>query len=323
MTISIIIQVFNTEEYLPICLDSILSQNFMDFEILLVDDGSKDGSGALCDAYAAKDSRVRVLHKENGGVSSARNLALAQAQGDWICFVDSDDRLVQDGLKVLAEGISDQVDLVMADYIEATLPLEGYVPMPNEMRVVSRNEAMVSMFSRPDWKFEGYVFAKLFRRTLVLQEHIEFDPAIASKEDTLFVVHFLCVSGRPVSVSGNPVYYYIQRPSSVMNSLQGSYNPKYLSSFEAIVQMNRLVESAFSYDRKLLYISRDEVMNRIYRVKSHMLKHDVLNKEIVSQLTKRAYREVGIAHFSVYQFRRYRRRAVRIINRLFKTHFHL
>ena len=190
MTISIIIPVYNTEEYLPFCLDSILSQSFKDFEVLLVDDGSKDGSGALCDAYATKDSRVRVLHKENGGVSSARNLALEQAQGDWICFVDSDDRLVQDGLKVLAEGISDQVDLVMAGYIEAVLPLEVSVPLPGEWRVMSRNEAMVSMFNRPDARFEGYVFAKLFRRNLILKANLGFDPAISIKEDTLFVVHF-------------------------------------------------------------------------------------------------------------------------------------
>lgn len=323
MTISIIIPVYNTEEFLPVCLDSILSQSFKDFEVLLVDDGSKDGSGALCDAYAAKDSRVRVLHKENGGVSSARNLALEQAQGDWICFVDSDDRLVQDGLKVLAEGISDQVDLVMADYIEAVLPLEVSVPIPGETRVISRNEAMVSMFNRPDTRFEGYVFAKLFRRDLILKANLGFDPAIAIKEDTLFVVHFLCVSDRPVSVSGTPVYYYIQRPSSAMESLKESYNPKYLTSFEAIVCMNRLVESAFSQDSRLLYISRDEVMNRIYRIKGHMLEHGALDKAIVSRLNKRAFREVGIGHYLDYQFRRNRRRAARIINKVFKTHLHV
>ena len=323
MTISIIIPVYNTEEYLPVCLDSILSQSFKDFEVLLVDDGSKDGSGALCDAYAAKDSRVRVLHKENGGVSSARNLALEQAQGDWICFIDSDDRLAQGGLQALADGISDQVDLVMADYIEATLPFDISEPVPGETRVLSRNEAMVSMFNLPDTRFEGYVFAKLFRRDLIVKAHLRFNPAIAIKEDTLFVVHFLCVSGRPVSVSGTPVYYYIQRPSSAMESLKESYNPKYLTSFEAIVRMNRLVGDAFPDNRQLRYISRDELMNRVYRIKDHMLVHDAMDKETVSRLNKRAFREVGIVHYLDYQFRRNRRRAARIINKVFKTHFHV
>lgn len=324
MTISIIIPVYNTETYLPACLDSILSQGFTDFEVLLVDDGSRDGSGAICDAYAAKDPRVRVFHKENGGVSAARNLALEQAGGAWVCFVDSDDQLTPGGLQALYDGISDQVDLVMADFIKTTLPVEPVKPGPCETRLIDRNEAMVSMFNQPDRRFEGYVFAKLFRRDLILKANLGFDPAIAIKEDTLFVVSYLSLAAtKRVSVSSAPVYYYIQRPSSAMESLRESYNPKYLTSFDAIVCMNRLVESAFSQDRRLLYISHYEVMNRIYWIKGHMLDHDALDKAIISRLNKRAFREVGIAHYLDYQFRRNRRRAARIINKVFKTHFHV
>lgn len=86
-TISIIVPVYNTKQYLGNCINSILSQTYTDFELLLVDDGSPDGSGDICDEYAAKDERVKVFHKENGGVSSARNLGLDNAQGEWICFV--------------------------------------------------------------------------------------------------------------------------------------------------------------------------------------------------------------------------------------------
>ena len=89
--ISVIVPVYNAEKYLHRCIDSILSQTFTDFELLLIDDGSKDGSGAICDEYAAKDNRVRVFHKENGGVSSARNLGLDNACGEWVTFVDADD----------------------------------------------------------------------------------------------------------------------------------------------------------------------------------------------------------------------------------------
>lgn len=89
--ISVIVPIYNTEQYLPRCIDSILSQTFTDFELLLIDDGSKDDSGKICDEYAAKDARVRVFHKENGGVSSARNLGLDCAIGEWVTFVDSDD----------------------------------------------------------------------------------------------------------------------------------------------------------------------------------------------------------------------------------------
>ena len=323
MTISIIIPVYNTEAYLPACMDSILSQSFTDFEVLLVDDGSKDGSGVICDGYAAKDSRVRVLHKENGGVSLARNLALEQARGEWICFIDSDDRLVSNGLKVLAGGISDQVDLVMAAFIETTLPLNETEPVRGERKTIGRDEVMVSMFNNTDRKFEGYIFAKLFRRDVIVKNRIALDPSISIKEDTLFVVTFLCKSDKPVSVCTAPVYYYIQRPSSAMESLKEAYNPKYLTSFEAIVRMNRLVESTFPDDRKLLFISHDEMMNRVYRIKTHMIRHHALDESVLSRLRKRAFREAGVGHYLDYQFRRNRRRILQFVNKVFKTHFHV
>ena len=89
--ISIIVPIYNREKYLSECIDSILVQSYSDFEVLLIDDGSTDRSGEICDEYAQKDARIRVFHKENGGVSSARNVGLDNATGEWIAFVDSDD----------------------------------------------------------------------------------------------------------------------------------------------------------------------------------------------------------------------------------------
>lgn len=94
--ISVIVPVYNTEQYLPRCIDSILSQTFTDFELLLIDDGSKDNSGKICDEYAAKDSRIRVFHKKNGGATSARILGINNSCGEFICFVDSDDSMRKD-----------------------------------------------------------------------------------------------------------------------------------------------------------------------------------------------------------------------------------
>ena len=99
--ISVIVPVYNTEKYLHRCVDSILAQTFTDFELLLIDDGSTDSSGAICDESAQKDSRVRVFHKENGGVSSARNLGLDKAKGKWVTFVDSDDWIKESFLNKL------------------------------------------------------------------------------------------------------------------------------------------------------------------------------------------------------------------------------
>ncbi len=113
--ISVIVPVYNAEKYLHRCIDSILSQTFTDFELLLIDDGSKDKSGTICDEYAEKDSRVKVFHKKNGGVSSARNLGLDNAKGEWICFVDSDD-YIESGFLQSFEGNLDS-DLVVGNMV--------------------------------------------------------------------------------------------------------------------------------------------------------------------------------------------------------------
>ena len=99
--ISIIIPVYNREKYIEECLNSILSQTFNDYEILLIDDGSNDNTGIICDKYAEENKKIKVFHKKNGGVSSARNLGLRCAKGKWIIFVDSDDVLAKESLTIM------------------------------------------------------------------------------------------------------------------------------------------------------------------------------------------------------------------------------
>ena len=118
MLLSVIIPVYNTERYLSACIESILSQAYLDIELLLIDDGSTDHSGAICDEYAAKDSRVRVSHKEDGGVSSARNLGLDQARGEYIHFVDSDDLVLQGSYQYISEVIFEcSPDVICFNYV--------------------------------------------------------------------------------------------------------------------------------------------------------------------------------------------------------------
>ena len=114
--ISIIIPVYNAAKFLHKCINSILAQTFQDFEILLINDGSTDESGAICDRYTLTDNRIRVFHKENGGVSSARNIGLRNACGEWIYFVDSDDTIYNDCLETLISQTSDDVDCVTGGY---------------------------------------------------------------------------------------------------------------------------------------------------------------------------------------------------------------
>lgn len=113
--ISIIVPIYNTEKYLNRCVDSILSQSFEDFELLLIDDGSKDKSGTICDEYAKRDKRVRVFHKENGGVSPARNLGLEQACGEWVAFVDADDEITEGYLNISKQF--ENADVIQKPYV--------------------------------------------------------------------------------------------------------------------------------------------------------------------------------------------------------------
>ena len=110
--ISIIIPIYNAEDTLNRCICSILNQTFYDWELLLIDDGSTDLSGELCDEYASKDQRIKVFHKKNGGVSSARNVGLDYAKGEWITFCDSDDFVCPNWLKNYTDNISDGIDLI-------------------------------------------------------------------------------------------------------------------------------------------------------------------------------------------------------------------
>lgn len=110
--ISIIVPVYNVEGTLNRCIDSILNQTFSDWELFLIDDGCTDKSGKICDEYASKDGRIKVFHKENGGVSSARNVGLDNAKGEWITFCDSDDFVYSDWLKNYVDNISEGIDLI-------------------------------------------------------------------------------------------------------------------------------------------------------------------------------------------------------------------
>ena len=149
-TVSIIIPVYNAEHTLERCVDSVLGQEFTDFELLLVDDGSSDGSPALCDRYAAQDSRVRVIHKENGGVSAARNAAMDLAEGEFLQFLDSDDWITPDATKLLLRSAREhQCDLVIADFYRVVGDRVSHKGGIEEDRVLSQEEFAGHMMENP------------------------------------------------------------------------------------------------------------------------------------------------------------------------------
>ena len=198
--LSVIIPVCNTKPVLPRCVDSILGQSFTDFELLLVDDGSTDGSGAVCDDYAANDSRVRVFHKEWGGPSSARNVGLDNAKGRWVTFIDSDD-FVDDGYFALL--YADNMDLYVRNWRFAN----GQVSEHLDLQTIDEQHY---------WSFLGakmhtFVFrtgcSSFFKRALIENNGIRFDDRFHLGEDSLFMLDYLMQCANLQTLDG-PTYRY-------------------------------------------------------------------------------------------------------------------
>lgn len=200
--VSIIVPVYNSELYLRKCVDSILSQTFKDFELILINDGSNDMSGDICDEYVSKDSRIKVIHKANGGVSSARNAGLKMAGGKWVTFIDSDDTIGENYFDI---DFSQEVDLYVAcsEVNNHTHVYEGI-----EMTMYLTENLCKECFRTPWGKF----FNKATMGALF------FDESIRLGEDTVFNLFFLKKCKRMVIVD-NISYNYNESDFSVRYSM--------------------------------------------------------------------------------------------------------
>ena len=216
--ISIIVPAYNIEKYIKDCLDSVLSQTYRELEILVVDDGSTDATGRIADEYAKKDERLTVIHQENRGLSGARNTALSLAKGEWIGFVDGDDRIVKDMYESMIEpALKENADIALCAYRAV---YEGQSdPEQEEFSgrtfVLSREEAL-DAFVCDNRSFHIYysVWSKLFKRELI--RDLSF-PQGRNSEDILFSTKALLNSHKAVFID-RPLYLYAaSRPDSIMN----------------------------------------------------------------------------------------------------------
>lgn len=206
--ISVIVPVYKVEPYLPKCLDSILAQTFEDFELLLIDDGSPDRSGAICDEYAGKDARIRVFHQENAGSSSARNTGLLHAKGTYIAFVDSDDYLMSDyleGLHAMLPADKGRMGVVVGGF-DKLLP-DGSI---QRVHVPERDlfpEAFGSFLTELMGKHVMYACMKLYDNRLIRKWELRFIPSISCLEDMLFMLDYLAYADF-VSIRDRSGYVY-------------------------------------------------------------------------------------------------------------------
>ena len=300
--ISVIVPVYNTKTYLSRCIDSILNQSFTDFELLLVDDGSTDGSGAICDSYTEKDNRIRAFHKENCGVSSARNLGIENASGEWVYFADSDDELMPDGLQTLVDGISDDVDVVMGGYVDVDERGNEFCQASDFRSYrLSKKQSVNTMYSGYGlcYFYLGYVSLRLLRRSLIQRYALHFDTEIAIKEDTLFMMQYVCRSNGITQYTTKPVYRYFQRPDSAMEKVKQEIDSKYVSSFYAFVKMKHEVESVFSSHSEPVFIARQGILGRYESIIDKMEDSGVCDNTLKQQLFDTMQKEMG----SVFLFK--------------------
>lgn len=245
--ISIIIPVFNAEKYLCQCLDSILLQTFNDWECILIDDGSKDSSGQICDEYAIKDSRFKVFHKNNGGVSSARNLGLEKIAGEWVFFSDADDHLELDALEILYSHSQQCVDCVWGGfkkYDTAGKTIEEILcTVSKQITVV---EAIKYLYNSYLYEYNGYLWNKLFKKAVIRSNNLSFDIHIPYNEDSLFITKYLCVITKPVWFTTQTVYNYILRENGAMESLRKNPRKRFSSLVAYHKQYLTILNSPYS-----------------------------------------------------------------------------
>lgn len=214
MKSSVVIPIYNAEKYLNQCLDSLLIQDYSDYEIILVDDGSPDCCGAICDEYAEKDTRIKVIHQKNAGVSAARNAGMSLAKGEYITFVDSDDWVDSDYLSTLVAYMKPS-SMTVCDFTresETLFPKDSKAPQVLYFDKIAAEQSVI----RRDG-MGGYVCAKLFDKKIIDQFQIKFCEGITILEDQLFTIQYLSHIKEAVTWIHKECYYYRQHSSSAMH----------------------------------------------------------------------------------------------------------
>lgn len=233
--ISVIVAVYNAEEWLHRCIDSIINQTYTNLEIILVDDGSVDGSSQICDEYAEKDKRIKIVHKPNGGVSDATNTGLSMAHGDYIGFVDNDDYIVPEMYEELLSAITENnVDMVLCD---CTYVDEQGTPISEEVSPIKKTEVIapceyLRRLSEPQSGYYVTVWNRLYKREIL--SNIVF-PKGRTNEDG-YVVHRIIENCNSILVINKSYYFYTQRAASI------SRNPspnQYFDIIEALIERIR------------------------------------------------------------------------------------
>ena len=245
--ISVIVPVYNVEKYLHRCVDSILAQTFTDFELILVDDGSPDNCGIICDEYAEKYDNIKVLHRENGGLSAARNTGFMNSKGEYVCFIDSDDFVTPDFCETLY-GLLNNTDY---DYAVCGVCKfnDGEEPIPEDLSGISEYTNFQLLEQQLNHKSVFYVCNKMYRRSSI--EKLRFKEG-KLHEDLIwsFDIASYCKNG--VVETEKQCYYYRQRKGSIVANSHLKCSPDYIYAGNYIIDRVKIKAPAL-YPIALIY----------------------------------------------------------------------
>lgn len=258
--VSIIVPVYNTENELPRCLTSIVNQSYKDLEIICIDDGSADRSGVIADEFARGDSRIRVIHKSNGGESSARNAGLKLAKGEYIAFCDCDDYLDTDMYEVLVSEIKKkQADIAAAGWYQEDLFQMREVKnvKPVENIVFGRDQFLRYLYMRDSYRGLAYMWNKLYRREILRDKEggqIFFDETMQIGADVLYLAEAALQAKRVIYID-RPFYHYCQREESGCRTKDPARLRDWLRAYEKVIQRfkeERVDQEILDYVKRFL-----------------------------------------------------------------------
>ncbi len=300
--ISVIVPVYKVEKYLHRCVDSVLNQSYTDFELLLVDDGSPDNCGEICDEYAQKDSRIFVIHQKNGGLSAARNTGInwfyEQNRSDFITFVDSDDWLHPEYLRILMNGITES---------HAKISVCNYKRVTSEITHGNYNNTMYELTSPEDflinhsWQY-NYAWGKLYHKSVFCDVRYPIGKIFEDTFTTYKVLH----KCDKIAYTDLQLYYYFQNKQGISHSL---WQPAELVIFDAMQEQLKFykekgLQQAYAKEFELFVHHHAYQIVRIKENKNDLKKNKATLKEIKKTLRKylRENKEIFNVHNMTYSY---------------------
>lgn len=280
--ISVIVPVFNVACYLEECISSIINQTICDLQIILIDDGSTDSSGSICDQFAERDKRILVIHQTNAGVSAARNAGIREAKGKYISFIDADDMLPKEAYKVLLDKLLDYPALIMGR-MQRVSESGTLLDKSRKFHIeeVEPSVFLKDLLEEKKFTYLGYLCDKLFLHDLIENNNLLFDQALRLNEDRMFILQYM-IYAKKVFFVNNVVYYYRQRSNSIITTTRR--NSTVTDSEMTVVQSFRKMQKVCrDYSEELYFICGKKAFECALDLLNRVSKKDTEKRKILKR----------------------------------------